>query len=76
MSKAVGGQMPLACIVFKEELNAWPPGAHTGTFRGNTLSFVGGTATIKHMVAHGFAERAVRQWDSHPRPLLPRSCCR
>ena len=49
-SKAVGGQMPLAVICFREELNQWPPGSHTGTFRGNTMSFVAGTASIRHML--------------------------
>jgi len=48
-SKAVGGQMPLAVICFKEELNQWAPGSHTGTFRGNTMSMVAGTASIQFM---------------------------
>ena len=48
-SKAVGGQMPLAVIAFREELNKWAPGSHTGTFRGNTMSMVAGKASIEYM---------------------------
>ena len=42
--------MPMAVMAFKEELNQWAPGSHTGTFRGNTMSMVAGTASIKYML--------------------------
>jgi diaminobutyrate-2-oxoglutarate transaminase len=35
LSKAVGGGLPLAVLVYAAALDRWPPGAHTGTFRGN-----------------------------------------
>ncbi|GAA3041874.1 hypothetical protein GCM10020000_20880 [Streptomyces olivoverticillatus] len=38
LSKAIGGSLPLAVIVYREELDAWQPGAHAGTFRGNQLA--------------------------------------
>lgn len=40
LSKAIGGGLPLALILFKTDLDQWKPGEHTGTFRGNNLAFV------------------------------------
>ncbi len=46
MSKALGGGLPLAIIAFDKALDAWTPGQHTGTFRGNQLAMVAGTASL------------------------------
>jgi diaminobutyrate-2-oxoglutarate transaminase len=47
-SKAAGGLgMPVAIILFDEDLDAWEAGAHTGTFRGNQLAFAAGVAAIR-----------------------------
>jgi diaminobutyrate-2-oxoglutarate transaminase len=46
-SKALSGMgLPVAIIIYAEELDVWAPGAHTGTFRGNQLAFAAGTRTI------------------------------
>lgn len=58
MSKAVGGSLPLAVVVYREELDDWPPGAHAGTFRGNQLAMAAGTATIRFVRENRLAERA------------------
>jgi diaminobutyrate-2-oxoglutarate transaminase len=58
LSKAIGGGQPLAVIVYRAELDAWEPGAHAGTFRGNQLGLAAGAATIRHIVEHGLAEHA------------------
>jgi len=58
LSKAVGGGLPLACVVYREELDVWAPGAHAGTFRGNQLAMAAGAATIREVVAAGLAEHA------------------
>ncbi|MFI7700560.1 diaminobutyrate--2-oxoglutarate transaminase [Nonomuraea sp. NPDC049480] len=58
MSKAIGGSLPLAVVVYHEDYDAWRPGAHTGTFRGNTLAMAAGTATLRHVAREGLAERA------------------
>jgi diaminobutyrate-2-oxoglutarate transaminase len=58
LSKAIGGGLPLAVIVFRPELDVWEAGAHAGTFRGNQLAMAAGAATIRHVVAEGLAERA------------------
>ena len=47
-SKALSGMgLPVAIIIYAEELDVWAPGAHTGTFRGNQLAFAAGTKTIE-----------------------------
>lgn len=44
LSKMVSGiGMPVALIAYHERLDAWGPGAHTGTFRGNQLAFASAT---------------------------------
>ncbi len=43
LSKSVGGGLPLSLVLLKPELDAWKPGEHTGTFRGNNLAFVAAT---------------------------------
>ncbi|MFJ3641150.1 diaminobutyrate--2-oxoglutarate transaminase family protein [Streptomyces sp. NPDC090108] len=58
LSKAIGGSLPLAVVVYHEDLDVWRPGAHAGTFRGNQLAMAAGTATLAHVREHGLAERA------------------
>ncbi len=58
MSKAIGGSLPLAVLVYHEDYDGWLPGAHTGTFRGNTLAMAAGAATLRHVAREGLAERA------------------
>ncbi|GGW50489.1 diaminobutyrate--2-oxoglutarate transaminase family protein [Streptomyces xantholiticus] len=58
LSKAIGGSLPLAVVVYRSELDAWPPGAHAGTFRGNQLAMAAGAATLAHVRENALAERA------------------
>lgn len=58
MSKAIGGSLPLAVIVYREELDSWRPGAHAGTFRGNQLAMAAGAATLTYVRRNGLAGRA------------------
>ncbi|MEU8892994.1 diaminobutyrate--2-oxoglutarate transaminase family protein [Streptomyces sp. NPDC048442] len=58
MSKAIGGSLPLAVIVYRADLDAWEPGAHAGTFRGNQLAMAAGAATMAYVRKNGLAERA------------------
>ncbi|MBP2706512.1 diaminobutyrate--2-oxoglutarate transaminase family protein [Microbispora sp. RL4-1S] len=58
MSKAIGGGLPLAVIVYRDEYDGWLPGAHTGTFRGNTLAMAAGAATLRYVAREGLSERA------------------
>ncbi|MFF4497946.1 diaminobutyrate--2-oxoglutarate transaminase family protein [Streptomyces sp. NPDC001546] len=58
LSKAIGGSLPLAVIVYRSELDVWEPGAHAGTFRGNQLAMAAGTATLAYVRRNGLALRA------------------
>ncbi|MDX8449165.1 diaminobutyrate--2-oxoglutarate transaminase [Mesorhizobium captivum] len=47
LSKSLSGYgLPLSILLVKEEVDAWEPGEHTGTFRGNNLALVSATAAI------------------------------
>ncbi|WP_405868783.1 MULTISPECIES: diaminobutyrate--2-oxoglutarate transaminase family protein [unclassified Streptomyces] len=58
LSKAIGGSLPLAVVVYRDELDVWEPGAHAGTFRGNQLAMAAGTATLTYVRENRLAERA------------------
>lgn len=58
LSKAIGGGLPLAVIVYRRELDGWGPGAHAGTFRGNQLAMAAGEATLRHIVEEELPARA------------------
>ncbi|MEV8569227.1 diaminobutyrate--2-oxoglutarate transaminase family protein [Streptomyces sp. NPDC051322] len=58
LSKAIGGSLPLAVIVYRSELDVWDPGAHAGTFRGNQLAMAAGAATLAYVRENRLAERA------------------
>ncbi|POX39145.1 aspartate aminotransferase family protein [Streptomyces sp. Ru73] len=58
LSKAIGGSLPLAVIVYREELDTWRPGAHAGTFRGNQLAMAAGAATLAYVRENGLAAHA------------------
>ncbi|MFD9004610.1 diaminobutyrate--2-oxoglutarate transaminase family protein [Streptomyces sp. NPDC059582] len=58
LSKAIGGSLPLAVVVYHDDLDVWEPGAHAGTFRGNQLAMAAGTATLAYVREHHLSERA------------------
>ncbi|MFG2298022.1 diaminobutyrate--2-oxoglutarate transaminase family protein [Streptomyces sp. NPDC048603] len=58
LSKAIGGSLPLAVVVYHSDLDVWQPGAHAGTFRGNQLAMAAGTATLAYVRQNRLAERA------------------
>ena len=48
LSKALGGVgMPASVILYDESLDAWSPGAHTGTFRGFQPAFAAGVVALR-----------------------------
>ncbi|MEC4015873.1 diaminobutyrate--2-oxoglutarate transaminase family protein [Streptomyces sp. H27-D2] len=69
LSKAIGGSLPLAVVVYREELDAWRPGAHAGTFRGNQLAMAAGAATLAYVRENRLAERAAALGESMLRRL-------
>lgn len=47
LSKSIGGMgLPMSLMLFRPDLDVLKPGAHNGTFRGNNLAFVAGTAAL------------------------------
>ena len=58
LSKAIGGGLPLAVVVYDEELDVWEPGAHAGTFRGNQLAMAAGEATIDYVLENDLDDHA------------------
>ncbi|MEM9486393.1 MAG: diaminobutyrate--2-oxoglutarate transaminase [Cyanobacteria bacterium P01_F01_bin.116] len=48
LSKSISGYgFPMSLVLIKPDLDVWDPAEHTGTFRGNQLAFVGGTAALE-----------------------------
>lgn len=48
LSKSLSGYgLPMSMVMIKPKYDIWTPGAHSGTFRGNNLAFVGATAAIE-----------------------------
>ncbi|NOY70435.1 MAG: diaminobutyrate--2-oxoglutarate transaminase [Deltaproteobacteria bacterium] len=48
LSKAIGGGLPMALLLFRQDLDQWKPGEHTGTFRGNNLAFVAACECLQY----------------------------
>ena len=47
-AKALGGGIPLSAVIAKKEImDAWPAGAHGGTFGGNPLACAAGLKTLE-----------------------------
>ncbi len=57
-AKALGGGIPLSAVIAKKEImDAWPAGAHGGTFGGNPLACAAGLKTLEiierdHLLEH------------------------
>lgn len=48
LSKSIGGYgLPMSLVLVRPQFDAWRPGEHTGTFRGNQLAFVAGAAALE-----------------------------
>lgn len=58
LSKAIGGGLPLAVIVYDESLDVWEPGAHAGTFRGHQLAMAAGEVTIDYILENDLDDHA------------------
>ncbi|MBA1200988.1 aspartate aminotransferase family protein [Pseudomonas capeferrum] len=58
LSKAIGGSLPLAVMVYRDWLDTWQPGAHAGTFRGNQMAMAAGSAVIRHIRDENLVQHA------------------
>jgi diaminobutyrate-2-oxoglutarate transaminase len=71
LSKAIGGGLPLAIVVYNEQLDVWKPGAHSGTFRGNQLAMATGIATLQVLLKDQIAAHATAMGERFLQRLLP-----
>ncbi len=60
LSKSIGGGLPFSINLIRPAIDAWKPGEHTGTFRGNNLAFVAGRAMLEYWQQDFEAEIAER----------------
>lgn len=64
LSKSISGfGRPMASLLMKPEPDIFLPAEHNGTFRGNQLSFVGGTAGLRYFVSHKLDEEVKRKQE-------------
>ena len=49
IAKSIGGGLPLSALVVRPDLDAWEPGAHVGTFRGNLVGMAAGLAALQFL---------------------------
>ena len=62
VSKSIGGiGMPMSLLLISPDKDIWKPAEHNGTFRGNQLAFVAGTAAIEYMAEHKLDQEAARK---------------
>lgn len=54
LSKSIGGSLPMSLNLIRRELDTWKPGEHGGTFRGNNLAFVAGSAVLDQWINPSF----------------------
>ncbi|MFJ7344721.1 aminotransferase class III-fold pyridoxal phosphate-dependent enzyme [Streptomyces sp. NPDC101110] len=78
LSNAIGGSLPLAVVVYRDDLDTGHPGTPAETFPGNQLAMAAGTATLAHVRENALAERAAtlgaRMLDQL-RPLVSEFTC-
>lgn len=62
LAKGIGGYgLPLALLLIKPEVDAWAPGEHTGTFRGQCLSMVGGAEALSFFEDPSFSQAVIQK---------------
>ncbi|MGM0575850.1 MAG: diaminobutyrate--2-oxoglutarate transaminase [Myxococcota bacterium] len=62
LAKGIGGfGTPLAMLLVKPEHDVWSPGEHTGTFRGQDLSFVAGAEALEYFRDDAFGDDVRRK---------------
>jgi len=62
LSKSLSGYgLPMSLVLIRPDLDVWTPGAHTGTFRGNNLAFVGATTALRRYWSDGAFSAEVKR---------------
>ncbi|MFI5616760.1 diaminobutyrate--2-oxoglutarate transaminase family protein [Streptomyces sp. NPDC051567] len=63
VSKAAGGGFPLSLLLYHRKYDAWAPGAHAGTFRGNQIALVAGLAGMEVTESEGLIGKAAAKGE-------------
>jgi diaminobutyrate-2-oxoglutarate transaminase len=73
MAKGLGGMgTPIAMNLIKPEVDEyWSPGEHTGTFRGQSISFVAGTEAINYFEDNALMKSVKAKADVMVKALEP-----
>ena len=58
VGKAIGNGHPLSATIYREELDTWGPGGHTGTFRGYNVAMRAALRSIEYIEAHDLLDHA------------------
>jgi 4-aminobutyrate aminotransferase len=58
ISKAMGAGTPIAAVMWKKELDTWPPGSHKGTYRWNMLTVAASVGALRFIKENRLWERA------------------
>ena len=58
IGKAIGNGHPLSATIYREELDTWGPGGHTGTFRGYNVAMRAAVRAVEYVEAHDLLDRA------------------
>jgi diaminobutyrate-2-oxoglutarate transaminase len=73
LSKSISGTgLPMAIDLIRPGLDAWEPGEHNGTFRGNNLAFEGATVALSYWADRSF-ERGIQMRAATLREYLERA---
>jgi diaminobutyrate-2-oxoglutarate transaminase len=60
ISKGIGGiGLPLSGLIYRRDVEAWGPGDHIGTFRGNQASLAATNAAFSFVEKYGVAHHAI-----------------
>jgi len=59
LGKGIGGGVPLAALLAREEIACFEPGEQGGTYNGNPLMTAVGVAVLKELIKPGFLEHVV-----------------
>ncbi len=64
LSKSIGGYgLPMSLVLMRRHLDCWKPGQHTGTFRGQQLSYVAATAALSLWEDDCFQQQIAQRSD-------------
>ncbi|AXK38110.1 acetylornithine transaminase [Crenobacter cavernae] len=63
LGKGIGGGVPLAALLCRDEVSVFEPGEQGGTYNGNPLMTAAGLVVFGELSAPGFLENVVRLGD-------------